>query len=303
MIQYYQEIRDGDSICSIDMVRLSLDFSSETRIQTFGDWLSNPCSHIFVEMYPLSTRAFAFRHLFKITCSNNCSFVIGLSFNGVDKDSYYRGFMEFNPNKVAREREFREVFSMLQDYCFCAEISRWDLAVDVNIRRDRCVLRKDKRSYHLFQNSLLDKDEKLGQRNKSGYVKLYNKTLESDLDYDDTRLEITVDGKFVYDDFVKILPRVDVRGDQQNLDPYVNLSGTDLVLYELLMRCDLTERREYLKRLGRRKAEILKPYVQGSLYDSDKFVVSKETYRQLKIQLREWTIGIKYSLLDDIKEY
>jgi hypothetical protein len=258
---------------------------------------------MFVEMYPLSTRAFAFRHLFKITCSNNCSFVIGLSFNGVDKDSYYRGFMEFNPNKVAREREFREVFSMLQDHCFCAEISRWDLAVDVNISRDRCVLRKDKRKRTLVENSLLDKTEYLGQRSKSGYVKLYNKTIESDLDYDDTRLELTVDGKYVYDDFVKILPRVDVRGDQQDLDPYLNLSGTDLVLYDLLMRCDLTERREYLKRLGRRKSEILKPYVQGNVYDSDKFVVSKETYRQLKIQLREWTIGIKYSLLDDMKEY
>lgn len=303
MIQYYQEIRDGDSICSIDMVRLSLDFSSEIRIQTFGNWLSNPFRHMFVEMYPLSTRAFSFRNLFKITCSNNCSFVIGLSFNGVDKDSYYRGFMEFNPNKVAREREFREVFSMLQEHCFCAEISRWDLAVDVNVSRDRCVLRKDKRKRALVENSLLDKTEYLGQRSKSGYVKLYNKTIESDLGYDDTRLEITVDGKFVYDDFVKILPRVDVRGDQQDLDPYLNLSGTDLVLYELLMRCDLTERREYLKRLGRRKSEILKPYVQGSLYDSDKFVVSKETYRQFKIQLREWTIGIKYSLLDDIKEY
>lgn len=302
MIQYYQEIRDGDSICSIDMVRLSLDFSSEKRILAFGNWLSNP-GNMFVETYPLSTRAFAFRNLFQITCSNNCSFVVGLGFNGVDKDSYYRGFMEFNPNKVAGEREFKKVFSMLQEYCFCAEVSRWDLAVDVNISRERCVLRKDKRKRATVENSLSDFTEYLGQRSKSGFVKLYNKTLESDLDYDDTRLEITVDGRFVYDDFVKILPRVDVRGDQQDLDPYLTLSGTDLVLYELLMRCDLTERREYLKRCGRVKAEKLRPYLRRSVYDSDKFVVSKETYRQLKIQLREWTIGIKYSLLDDMKEF
>lgn len=302
MIQYYQEIRDGDSICSIDMVRLSLDFSSEKRILAFGNWLSTP-GNMFVETYPLSTRAFAFRNLFQITCSNNCSFVVGLGFNGVDKDSYYHGFMEFNPNKVAGEREFKKVFSMLQEYCFCAEVSRWDLAVDVNISRERCVLRKDKRKRATVENSLSDFTEYLGQRNKSGYVKLYNKTLESDLDYDDTRLEITVDGRFVYDDFVKILPRVDVRGDQQYLDPYINLKGTDLALYTFLMRCDGEERKYWSNVIGRRKMEKLCPYLQGSIYDSDKFVVSKETYRQLKIQLREWTIGIKYSLLDDMKEF
>lgn len=302
MIHYYQDIMDDGATYSIDMVRLKLDFSCEKNIQAFGNWLSSP-NHMFVEMYPVSFKAYGYRNLFRITCSNDFSFVVGLSFNGNNKDAYYLGFMEFNPNKVACEEEFQEVMSMLRVYCFCAEVVRWDLAVDVEVRRDICVLHKDKRTYQLIQNSALDKDEKLGQRNKAGYVKLYNKGLESDLDVDMTRLEITVNGNMNYQDFVKILPKVDVKGDQQILNPYLSLNGTDLVLYELLMKCDLEERQSYIKRLGRNKADKLKPYLRGSVFDSDKFVVSKETFRQLRLQLREWTIGIKYDLRDDLEDY
>ena len=301
MIHYYQAIQEDGVTCSIDMIRLKLDFSSEEKTVAFGKWLSAP-HRLYVETYPNSFKQYSYRNLFKITCSNDQSFVLGLSLNGNNKDSYYLGFLEFNPNKVADQREFRKVYDMLRTYCFCAEVVRWDLAVDVPLRRDMCILQKDKRTYHLIQNSSLDKDEKLGQRNKSGYVKLYNKSLESGLDIDMTRLEITIGGNLNYEDFVKILPRVEVKGEQQVIDPYLDLKDTDIVLYELLMKCDLTERQEYIKRLGRGKAQKLKPYLRGSVYDSDKFVVSHDIYRQLRHQLREWTIGIKYTLLDDWKE-
>lgn len=303
MLSYYQYIIDGGSICSVDMVRLRLDFSSEERITTFGNWLSG-FNMLYVEQYPVSSKNYAYRNLFQITCSNNCTFVIGLGFNGSNKDSFYLGFIEFNPNKVASEKEFRRIFYMLRSHCFCAEIVRWDLAVDVAMSRDRCILCKDRRKYTLVQNSNLDKTEYLGQRNKSGYVKLYNKTLESDLDNDLTRLEITVDGDMTYTDFVKILPRIDVKGDQQKLDPYISsLNATDLVLYELLMKCDIDERKQYIKRMSRIKRNKLLPFLQGNTVDSDRFIVSKESFRQLKHQLREWTIGIKYDLRANLEDY
>lgn len=296
---YFNSIYIDKIIYSIDMVRLRLDFSSEERIKNFGDYLSD-FTKIHIEQYPKSYKAYSYRNLFKVTCGNNCSFVIGLSFNGNNKDSCYLGFLEFNPNKVADQREFKEVYAHLCMDCFVAEVVRWDLAIDVPIARDLCILTKDKRKYTLVQNSETDKTEYLGTHNKSGFVKLYNKSIESDLDYNLTRLEITVAGDLIYNDFLKICPRIEVRGEQQSINPYMELPDTDIVLYELLMKCDLSERQSYFNRLGRRKKELLKKYIFSNTYDSDKFITSRSVYAQLRRQLREWTIGIDYGLLDNI---
>ena len=55
-----------------------------------------------------------------------------------------------------------------------------------------------------------------------------------------------------------------------------------------------------MRRIGRRIAEQLRPYVYGSKYDSDKFVVSRNVFLQLKKQLREYTINIRYDLSDNL---
>ena len=299
MIHYFNSIYIDHVIYSVDMVRLRLDFSSNERITNFGNFLSG-INLLYIEQYPQSFKAFSYRNLFKITCSNDCSFVIGLSFNGSDSSSRFIGFMEFNPNKVADQPEFQKIFAHLRMDCFTAEVARWDLAVDVPLSRDLCILTKDKRKYTLMQNSKLDKTEYLGCHNKSGFVKLYNKKIESDLDYDCTRLEVTVSGDMTYKNFLEIAPTVDVRGDQLSLNPYNDLPDTDIVLYELLMKCDLLERQSYFNRLGRRKKDLLKKYIFSNTYDSDKFIVPRSVYAQLKRQLREYTIGVDYSILDNI---
>lgn len=224
----------------------------------------------------------------------------GLSFNGTDSSSRYLGFMEFNPNKVGQQEEFKTVFAKLMIHCFTAEVVRWDLAVDVPLARELCILTKDKRKYTLVQNSRQDKTEYLGCHNKQGFVKLYNKKIESNLDDELTRLEITVGGKCTYSEFLELCPKVDVRGEQQNFNPYLDLPDTDVVLYELLMKCDLSERQEYFNRLGRRKKDLLKKYVFSNTYDSDKFVVPHVVFIQLKQQLRQYSIGVDWSVLDNI---
>lgn len=299
MIKYFNSIYVEPSIYSIDMIRLKLDFSSSERITNFGNFLSR-VDLLYIEQYPQSFKNYSYRNLFKITCENDCSFVIGLSFNGNDSSSRYLGFMEFNPNKVANQDEFKTVFAELLIHCFVAEVVRWDLAIDVPLSRDLCILTKDKRKYTLVQNSETDKTEYLGSHNKPGFVKLYNKSIESNLDDDLTRLEITVSGKCTYNEFLKYCPCVDVKGEQQTINPYTDLHGTDLVLYELLMKCDLTERKQYCKRLGRYKSEKLKPYIWGSKYDSDKFIVPQIVFLQLKQQLRHYSIGIDWSILDNV---
>lgn len=300
MLEYLNPVHEDDVTYSVDMIRLKLKFSP-LNFKSFGNWINSVSNGLFVETYPISFKAYAFRNLFRIVCPDNNSFVIGLGFNGVvSDDSFLLGFMEFNPNKIANQKEFELVMEQLRQYCFYAEVSRWDLSVDVPIARELCYLHKDKRKYSLLQNSSADKDEKLGQRNKAGYIKLYNKRIESELDYELTRLEITLDGDSTYEDLVKYLPCVDVNGEQQNFKPYMELSGTTLVLYELLIQQDMKERENYMKRIGRNVRERLRPFVYGNKYDSDKFVVSRDVFLQLKKQLREYTINIRYDLSDDL---
>ena len=165
MVNYFNSIYIEPSIYSIDMIRLKLDFSGSERITNFGNFMSR-VDLLYIEQYPQSFKAFSYRNLFKVTCSNDSSFVIGLSFNGTDSSSRYLGFMEFNPNKVGQQEEFKAVFAELMIHCFTAEVVRWDLAVDVPLARDLCILTKDKRKYTLVQNSRQDKTEYLGCHNK-----------------------------------------------------------------------------------------------------------------------------------------
>lgn len=292
MIHYFHEISENGIIYSIDMIRLRLDFNSMERIQSFGNWLSSPFL-IHVIQYPLSTKAYSYRYLFDITCSNGSSFVCGLGLNGSDSSSGWIGFCEFNPNKVAAEKEFAEFWDKLEMFCPWAEISRYDIAIDVPVRRSLCSLSKDKRKYTLVQNSNEDVTEYLGNRGQSGYCKLYNKKLESKLDMDVTRFEITLDYDVTYSEALKLFPVIDVTESQ--LDLTSGLRDTQLVLVDLLKRLPIYEQRYYFNRLGRVMKNKIKPYVFSSV---DRFLISREVFAKIRIELRHYTIGATYSTLD-----
>lgn len=302
MLKYYNELVRDDVVYSIDMVRIRLDFSSEERIQAFGDWCCR-IENLHIESYPLSTKAFSYRYLFKITCGNGSSFVCGLGFNGTTKDSFYLGFLEFNPNKVAREKEFVEFMTVLGVHCFRTDISRYDLAIDVPISRACCCLIKDERKYSLVRNSAEDTTEYLGCRNKSGFSKLYNKQKESDLNDDLTRLEITVDWELSYSDFCGIVPNVEVADYQYSFVVDDSLNSTDRVICDLIRRVPLAEQSYYLNRLAKVKRRKLKPFIFPCSVSKKKFEVPKDVFLQLKKQLRKFDLCTKYTLIDDIKDY
>lgn len=298
MLYYYHEIKENDITYSIDMIRLRLDFSTLDRINEFGSWLSLPY-HLHVEMYPLSSKAFSYRYLYKLTCTNGCSFVCGLGFNGTDTSSGWIGFCEFNPNKVAGQPEFLEFFETLKGHCPWAEIVRYDVAIDVPLMRSQCSLAKDKRKYSIVQNSSEDVTEYLGQHNKSGFCKLYNKKKESDLEDELTRFEITLDYDLCYSEVIKIMPIIDVTEFQLDMDAELTLRDTEIVLVDLLKRLPIFEQRYYFNKLGRKMKQKIKPFVFSNI---DKFCLSKEIYSALRMELRNYTIGVVYSPIDLIKD-
>lgn len=304
MLDYYSPVFKGTVVYSIDMIRLQLDFSSKKRSLSFQNYILSLKGNI-VEIFPPSYKAYRYRYLYKIHCLNDNVFIIGLHFNGSGKDSNYLGFIEFNPNKVAHEKEFQDIFSSLQKFCFCADIVRWDLAVDVPVRRDRCKLCLDDYDgvYRLHENSLLDYSQYLRERNKPGYVKLYNKQIESGLDYELTRLEVTVGKKMLYHDFCEICPEVIIKGDGNKHNFYDDIkSGSDLALLELLISIDdMEERMKLFNSLPRRKKEKFRQYINNIYGTTERFSVSEDIFIQLKLQLQEWVIGFEDSLVNDIK--
>lgn len=294
MLFYYHEIVKDDITYSIDMVRLRLDFNALEYIQQFGDWLSSSV-HIHIEQYPLSSKAFSYRYLFRIKCSNDSSFVCGLGFNGTDRSSGWIGFLEFNPNKVVDTPEFQEFFKILGVHCPWAELVRYDIAIDVPVARSFCSLSKDKRKYTVVQNSAEDTTEYLGTHNKSGFCKLYNKKLESDLDHDLTRFEITVNADLSYSEVIDLFPIIDVMEVQNDMIAHFSLTKTQVVLVDLLKRLPVTEQRYYFNRLGKDMRQKISPYVFASV---DRFLLPQDVFAELTMQLRDYTIGVHYDTLD-----
>ena len=302
MIEYYNSIIFNNITYSIDMIRLRLDFGVEDRITEFGQWC-NSIENLHIETFPLSTKAFSYRYLFKVRCDNNKSFVCGLGFNGTDGESAVLGFLEFNPNKVASDRKFLEFFETLKKFCPRTDLVRWDLAIDVPISREYCSLIKDKRKYGLVRNSIQDCTEYLGQRSSSGFVKLYNKTIEDDLENDITRLEITVDGKMNYSEFCTLVPNIDISDYQLSfIENDVALSSTDSLIVDLMRKLPLSERQFYFKRLNTYKQTKLRPLIYPKIQEKDVFVIPKEIYGRLKRQARDFDFGTHYDFLDNAKD-
>ncbi|GFP78563.1 hypothetical protein bsdtw1_04800 [Clostridium fungisolvens] len=131
------------------------------------------------------------------------------------------------------------------------KIVRYDLAIDYPILRSSCHLLKDNRKYCDIRNSLEDRTEYLGTRSHHGRVKLYNKMIESNLDYPLTRLELTIDADLnCYDEIKRIFPTVYVIDDLQLCFDTEKLTGTDKVLFFSCL-----DNMDYLSMLSRKKKE------------------------------------------------
>ena len=158
--------------------------------------------------------------------------------------------LEFNPAKIGECVPFILFLNKLHSMAKHTDVKRFDLAIDIPYDRENVFLQKDQRLYKLHEYSKSNKTEYLGQRSQHGYVKLYNKQMESKLDYALTRLEITLDYRqTTYGEFERLVPKVLIIDDIQLSLEDIKLTETDRVL---VLAC--IENPTYLKMLSRRKA-------------------------------------------------
>ncbi len=179
-------------IYSLDMVRLRVAISKINLDKMFQRFVGD-------ERYKISKpklnsfQDYGWKHFVSCKYGNGGVLKMGFYLNGAPADRKDDGFIEFNPNKFAGFTEFWLDYNELLEYFRFPEIARYDLAIDIPLERDKVVLQKDNRMYSCYRKSAIDFTENLGQRSQVGRVKLYNKQLESGLDYPLTRLEITGD--------------------------------------------------------------------------------------------------------------
>lgn len=102
------------------------------------------------------------------------------------------GFIEYNPNKASADSFTPWLLGKLADEGVKFELSRWDLAIDLPIPRNEIALMKDARKYESIVKG--SATEYLGERNKPGRVKVYDKAAESGLSEPVTRVELTCSG-------------------------------------------------------------------------------------------------------------
>lgn len=307
-LTYYRPIViDNYLFMSCDMLRIKFNMN-ETMLNKFNRYINDlhlKNSNLILKKY-YNIAVFKYRNLLVIEDrETKHSFSIGLMFNNLNKTTD-DCFIEFNPNKTMSEYGnglVQPFLVFINSYGSHVELVRYDIAIDIPVERQYLTLTKDMRKYtklwvtdvetcypailddmarksmyyriDVKSRDLSNCTEYLGQRNKFGFVKLYNKQIESDLKNPTTRLEITMDS-ISYEDFMKCLPNVSMYNDIKQSD-LESLNDTEKVLLKLLQQnpnCDL-----YLKQLGRKMQDKLKRilYANDSILDK----ISKEDYFKL----------------------
>lgn len=200
-----------------------------------------------------------YREQFRIELVDGSSFWLGIGLNAA-RTNWSRCRIEFNPNKVAKHNAFQEILNYLIAKTACSQrvIKRFDLAIDIPVKRENFFLAKDGRIYREIARGK-SRTQYLGQVSKHGYTRLYNKQYESNLPRPLTRLELTLDPAVPYE---KIrFPSVTYLEDLQMVFDELKITDTERFILKSLIHGVGA-----LDELGRRKRQkmetLLNHYVR-----------------------------------------
>ena len=226
-MRYYVSFLDSSKYCySVDKLVLQGTFLYNTFDEFSARLNSLLIRSVCYDEMPFSLSLYRdtyYQSLKKLTYLNNFKFELccgsdvatfwfGTHFQSFDK-TLNTWKLELNPNKCLPCSFVSSLFDLLSMYSKRIDIVEYDIAVDMPFSRDSFFLVKDKRKYQCVLNSSFDKTEYLGCRHQHGFVKLYNKQKESNLDYPLTRFEITCTS-LLLSDILNVFPLIYAQRDQ-----------------------------------------------------------------------------------------
>lgn len=284
MKYYYKCIDNNNYIYSCDMIRLNFNLNEKiiNRIDLFVELLSKFQIQHNVEIGRFITKSgLNYHYLYNLKFYNNndfCSVSIGLGLL-CKKENEDKGFIEFNPNKCFNFKTFIYFFDSFKSLCSQFVVKRYDLAIDIPIKRDLIkMISSSKCIYHSYiegKNYNSSLTEYQGRRNHNKFTKLYDKTKESNLNYDLTRIEFTFDREEV--NFLN-LPNFIIL----NINNYY-LTKREEVFLQLLITNDVNF---YLKKLNYRQRKNIK--------DKLKYYYIKFDLHNFNI-IRNYVTGFEFS--------
>ena len=256
---YYNPYRGvNKNTLSVDMVRLSLTFKGDR-----GEWLSRKGAQLTdcdeMSAWTSKIRPGGWYELWSFALGGS-SVALGIGFMEPScKVNMHKGFVEFNPNKVAGDKRFHGLLKTLGTCVSKARLKRFDLAYDIPVSRYDCRLSKDRRMYKsVISNGIT---EYLGVKNTPAYVKVYDKAAELHLDADKvqlTRIEMTCDGEWTAEQLEEHWPQVHAWHSESGTKDYIRVIGIMLAekaernedvetLINMLGRTSRPKVREYLR--------------------------------------------------------
>ncbi|MBP3931515.1 MAG: hypothetical protein J6D47_18375, partial [Peptostreptococcaceae bacterium] len=181
-----------------------------------------------------------------------CKFWIGSSHNSRKSSDHVDFVIEYNPNKCNGSALLDYVMNHIFKNNRHVEVKSLDVAIDIPINiLDLSYSVKGNMNRRIFDNGSDDKTYYFRKGKSNGAIKIYNKKRESNLDFELTRYEITLNPNRSIDTMYSYeVPRelfISVRNVSSFQMP-VGLSGTDKIL---LLAC--MEHPEYVKDLSRDK--------------------------------------------------
>ena len=256
-------------VASIDMMRQSLDVRADRR-----EWLIGHLDMVMSDSidHYTANRVGKYQYMWTYTFGDATA-TVAYGLVGTNKTDFTKGFFEFNPNKLGDVKAFYGIRRILDEAGVKFSTSRFDVAFDMPGERRLYQLVKDRRKYEYHNGGAVS--EYLGRRNHIGRVKLYDKTKESNLTKELTRLEITVGESF--DSAIKAWPHL------VGLETIQGMTSTNSALALALKRlAELGEPIEpYLSMLDRRTKSRLMKVLKAGFRDFPLCLMA-EMYKQAK---------------------
>lgn len=166
--------------------------------------------------------------------------------------------LEVNPNKHWGKPVLQDLLSIVNKFCLDATLNRYDYAIDVPCKLSDVQVFNTRKEKGLYKGTRY-----FGQRNKNGFCRIYDKSVESGLDTPLTRIEHTFSlvkqtKSKSFTNFSILQHGVSVSTD--------NLTSNDLVILNLCKRLNQSglEFLDILSKLDSRKRKKIIECLNGS---------------------------------------
>lgn len=268
-LYYFKPYELDGVIYSCDMLYLKFRYNND-NLASFLQKELNFLNDDYDVNYYHSNDRYKYAHLFVVTFAKyNYKFIIKFELQGDNV-----GTLEFNPNHLMCDDAFRPFYFKIINSFYNLEYYKMDFAIDIPTNRCNVKVLRDNRKYMKFVQGSVT--EYLGCRNKHNHVKIYDKSYESNLSYDLTRIEIT----FENNNIIKF-PDIKVLYEQPTFS-FSSMTPKEEFIFGLLIESE--DPYFHLRKLKKRDREKYEDLLKSRYYD---FELAAGAYIQVLYNMRD----------------